>query len=270
MAHDLILIDRTALLTELQRVFNAPASETLVNVMDKVATQVHAAGVPREDFSELKLIVKELAEAQKRTEARVSELAEAQQRTEARLERLEQVVIGLTESIKELVEAQRTIVVRMDDLQQALSRMTDAVGEMRGTFLEIRYRDKAVAYFGRILRKPRVVSLNDLWDEMESSLPPDVLDDVLLTDLVVQGLPRKRPDLGQVWLALEVSWTIDTDDIYRARRRAQALQQAGYRAFPAVAGEKITEGAQDAATVGPIVVVQDGRVLHWDEALAGI
>jgi len=41
--------------------------------------------VPRDEFRDLRAIVKELAEAQKRTEIRVGELAEAQKRTEREL-----------------------------------------------------------------------------------------------------------------------------------------------------------------------------------------
>ncbi|GAB4542052.1 MAG: hypothetical protein Fur0020_11520 [Thermodesulfovibrionia bacterium] len=54
--------------------------------------RISKAHVTREDFSELKGIVKELAEAQKRTEARVEELAEAQKRTE---EEIRKLAIGL-------------------------------------------------------------------------------------------------------------------------------------------------------------------------------
>jgi len=49
-------------------------------------------GVTREEFSELKDVVKELAEAQKRTEQRVEELAEAQKRTEERVESLAEIM----------------------------------------------------------------------------------------------------------------------------------------------------------------------------------
>ncbi|MGE0825738.1 MAG: PD-(D/E)XK nuclease family protein [Candidatus Binatia bacterium] len=45
-------------------------------------------GVKRADFDELKAIVRDLAEAQKRTEVRIEELAEAQKRTEVRVEEL--------------------------------------------------------------------------------------------------------------------------------------------------------------------------------------
>ncbi|MDZ7312969.1 MAG: hypothetical protein ONB45_17015 [candidate division KSB1 bacterium] len=71
----------------------------IVKIVDERIREAH---VTKEDFSELKGIVKELgiktselAEAQKRTELRVEELAEAQKRTEIRLEEL-------TVAIKEL------------------------------------------------------------------------------------------------------------------------------------------------------------------------
>ena len=66
-----VLIDRQRLLAELQRVFDVPTATTMLSVLDQVAAQVHAAGVSREDFRELKQIVAELAAAQQRTEQRV-------------------------------------------------------------------------------------------------------------------------------------------------------------------------------------------------------
>ena len=47
-----------------------------------------ARTVTREDFEELRKVVQELAEAQKRTEQRVEELAEAQKRTEEEIRKL--------------------------------------------------------------------------------------------------------------------------------------------------------------------------------------
>ena len=70
-------------------------------------------GVKREDFSELKNIVLELAEAQNRTEHRVEELAQAQNRTEQRVEELAQAQ-------KELTQAQR-------DTEQSLQRLSATI-----------------------------------------------------------------------------------------------------------------------------------------------
>ena len=119
MSGELVLIDREVLLAELQRAFDSKTSEILLGVLDKVAAQVHASGVTREDFSELKQIVEELAEAQRRTEERVEELAEAQRRTEERLNRLEIAV-------EKLVEAQRRTEERISSLEMAVERLAEA------------------------------------------------------------------------------------------------------------------------------------------------
>ncbi|MCX7670317.1 MAG: hypothetical protein N2439_09625 [Anaerolineae bacterium] len=63
--------------------------------------------VRREDVEALQSVVRELAEAQKRTEQRVEELAEAQKRTEQRVDRLEIAVA-------ELIEAQKRTEQRVD------------------------------------------------------------------------------------------------------------------------------------------------------------
>lgn len=77
--------------TSKQREFKiTPAvKQEIVKIVDERIREAH---VTKEDFSELKIIVKELAEAQKRTEIRVEELAEAQRRTE---EEIRKLAIGL-------------------------------------------------------------------------------------------------------------------------------------------------------------------------------
>ena len=66
-----------------------------------LAETIHAAYtdlVKTSDFNELKEIVRDLAEAQERTEARVGELAESQNRIEARMEELTQAQVDLTQA----------------------------------------------------------------------------------------------------------------------------------------------------------------------------
>ena len=70
-------------------------------VLAEVITDAYNDLVKTSDFNELKGIVRELAQAQQRTEQRVEELAQAQQRTEQRMEELAQqvsiVALGLTQ-----------------------------------------------------------------------------------------------------------------------------------------------------------------------------
>ena len=199
-------------------------------------------------------LVRELVEAQKqseqrlgRLEATVQALAEAQARTEACLK-------SLTSSVEDLVKSQKQIV--------------DTVGGMKGRMLEITYRERVVAYFGRMLRRPHVVSINDLWETLENRLSKFELDDLLELDLLVQGRPRERPELGDVWLAVEVSSVVDKGDVERAQQRAALLCKAGYRAVPVVAGDALTQGATELVRDAPVVLLLDGRSKGWEPALA--
>ena len=149
MSDSLILIDREALLAELRQAFDAQTAEVLMRVLDRVAAQVHQAGVTREDFSELKQIVRELAEAQHRTEEQVSrlelaveQLAEAQRRSEERLSgveervsRLESAVERLELAVEQLAEAQRKTEERLNIFQtetrEAIDRLTWAIDRLQ-------------------------------------------------------------------------------------------------------------------------------------------
>jgi hypothetical protein len=115
MSSQLVLIDRDALLAELQQAFDPQTAQVLLGVLDKVAAQVRAAGVTREDFIDLKQVVGELAEAQRQTGQQVRELAEAQRRTE-------QQVRELAEGQQRLLEAQQRTEQRMAELAQAQTR----------------------------------------------------------------------------------------------------------------------------------------------------
>jgi len=68
---------------KLKEVFPERQAQVLLEMVELANQLVKAS-----DFSELKQIVRELAEAQKRTEQRLEELAEAQKRTEKALQKL--------------------------------------------------------------------------------------------------------------------------------------------------------------------------------------
>jgi len=68
-------------------------------LLSEVITAAYADLVKTSDFNELKEIVRDLAEAQQRTEQRVEQLAEAQQRTE---EALQLLARGLSETRSEV------------------------------------------------------------------------------------------------------------------------------------------------------------------------
>ncbi|MDW8319399.1 MAG: hypothetical protein RMN53_16335, partial [Anaerolineae bacterium] len=247
-------------------------------------------------LTRLETVVAELAEAQRQSEARltrletvVAELAEAQRQSEARLTRLETVVAELAEAqkrteqrVEELAEAQKRTEQRVEELAEAQKRTEEAILQLtaeqremkislavlQGERLERQFRDKAPAYFGRILRRTRALSLQELEVELEDRLDRDELQEVMLLDAVVRGRLPERGDAASVLLAVEASVVVDRNDVERAARRAALLRKAGLVAVPTAAGEKITQGAIEAARQAGVLLVQDGQQLYWDEALA--
>ncbi len=82
-----------------------------------------ASQVSRDEFGELKQIVAELAEAQKRTEAKVAELAEAQKRTDAKVAELAEAQKRTEAKVAELAEAQKRTEAKVAELAEAQKQM---------------------------------------------------------------------------------------------------------------------------------------------------
>jgi hypothetical protein len=109
--------------------------------------------------------------------------------------------------------------------------------------------------------------METLLEALRAKLSPEEFRDVLLLDLLVQGKLETWPGKPEIWLAIEVSAVVDERDVERARRRATLLRRAGYRAIPVAAGERATLGAEENARQQSVVMLQDGRVFLWEEAL---
>ena len=82
----------------------------LARLVDALRSEL---SVQRTDFEELKAIVRDLAQAQARTEQRVEELAQAQKRTEERVDKLAAAMASLTEAHKSF---ERTFVMHVGGL----------------------------------------------------------------------------------------------------------------------------------------------------------
>ena len=98
-----------AIKERIAKAFDPPQASVLNEVID-----LHNDLVKISDFSELKSIVKDLAQAQERTEERVEELAHAQRRTEER--------------VGELAQAQRRTEVALQKLSRQVGGLSETVG----------------------------------------------------------------------------------------------------------------------------------------------
>jgi hypothetical protein len=190
----------------------------------------------------------ELAEAQRRTEERVAALAEAQNRINEQIAALTRVVYALTEDVR---------VLKID------------VGDLKGDNLERRYREKAPAYFGRLVRRMRVLSAEELAGLLEDAVEQGQLteaekDEAILTDMVVRG--RYQGSGAEVYLVIEVSWGVGVHDVERAVQRAAVLGKLGIRALPVVAGKAVTAQAEQLAHEQHVWQVIDGQAVSPQSA----
>ncbi len=150
----------------------------LIAMLEEIERQ-REESVTKKEFNELRDIVKELAEAQKKTEARVDslaqrveELAEAQKRTEARVEELAEAqkktearVNSLAQRVEELAEAQRKteeeiriLVKRVDAVEERLEGISHSVGyslenRVYGRLPSILRERYGIEVDGRLVRK---------------------------------------------------------------------------------------------------------------------
>ena len=202
-------------------------SEKQADVLAHVVIEAHDDLVTRADFHELTGVVRELAEAQKRTEARVEELTDAQKQTEV--------------TVLDLIRTQQKMLIRLD--------------RNDGRTFELLLTRHLPAYVGREFRRCRVIETAELVDSLEGRLPDAELDDLSRSDVLATARDGER----QVHLVVEVSCTADADDIDRASRRAATLSRAGLAAIGIVACEAMDIRLLAHAARAGVRVLLDGR-----------
>lgn len=114
------MLDSFQIYEELSKTIGDEAAKSLTKTLTKIYDDLSNT-VTKVEFNELKEVVSELAEAQKRTEQRLEELAEAQKKTEQRLDELAQAQKKTEESLNRLIK-------RVDNIEDQLGGLSMAVG----------------------------------------------------------------------------------------------------------------------------------------------
>jgi hypothetical protein len=146
------------------------------------------------------------------------------------------------------------------------------IGQLKGLGQEQFYRDRAAAIFGRLLVQGYDAT-NQVADLLQEARRTGLISDrdyqeALAADLLWGG--QLRDSREPILLVLEASWTVGSDDVERAARRAAILRQAGLRVLPIAAGQEWPPNRQEDARGTGVVIVQDGTVDQdsWETALA--
>ena len=194
-------------------------------------------------------------------------LALPEQLAEFRREVAEQIAELRRDMEQRFCEVEKQIAELRGDTDVHFHRVNVQIGQLKGENLERRYRERAHAYFGRLLRKGRVVGSQELSDLLEEAADRGVLsqsdrEEVAWADLIMRG--RWRADGRQVMVLAEVSWVVDRNDVRRAVDRAALLARLGTPVVPVVAGDSVTERAADMARSRNVWQMLDGRLVEPD------
>ena len=193
----LVLTDEILTLPELVRALVEAQRRT----EEQVAALVEAQRHTEERVTILEERVAALIAAQQHTDAQVSALIAAQQHTDAQVAALVDAQQHTDQQVTALTEVQLQTNYRLDAL-------TNDMVEVKGVVLELRYRDRAYAYFAPLIRCTRVLSGDELDALLEGAIAQGQLseaeaDELLLADLLLRG--RRRADNSEVYLVVEVS-----------------------------------------------------------------
>lgn len=254
----------------------------IINHYPQWRQQIRQALFPEVDLPKA---LQRLADTQNRTDERLQELQKqiAEYRAEGEKWRAEaeRQFAKIAEAQARFDERQQSFDERLQSFEKRLDsfearvdkrfqKVDDRLGRLEGWQFEHRYREKAPAIFGSFLRKTKVVPLTNLEDELSEALTEDEFIELLNLDLLVRGLPRRQKGGSHVWLAVEVSVTVDRRDVERAIRRAELLRKANLEALPVVGGEEVTEGGLEAAQNHSVILVQNGSILHTEAAFQSV
>jgi hypothetical protein len=143
-------------------------------------------------------------------------------------------------------------------METRFQQVETRIGKLDGEALEVRYFNHVGAWFGKWLRRPVAVSPEDL-PLLEQALDEgrmneEQIEEIRSLDLIVRGFDKREADRPETLLAVEVSVTINPEDVERAATRAELLKGAGYRAFGLVGGENLSGAAVEPAQRGGVII----------------
>ena len=195
---------------------------------------------------ELLELPERFAQYAERTDARFAEMAAAITRlsesVDARFAEMAAAITRLSESVDarfEQVDARfEQIDARLDRLEGSQQRMEASLGVLLGSHARDRALGESPFMVRRLgFRETRRLTNEDLFELVEAAdttaLPANEVDSFLRADLVVEA-----QDNGEtVYIAVEISYTVDSSDTDRAARNAEWLRMfTGRPAYAVAAG----------------------------------
>ena len=198
------MANRTLMLEQLASVFEEEQAQVLAEVIYDSYNNL----VRREDFSDLKAIVREIAETQQRTDQHLVDLAAAQQRTEQRVEELGEAQQRTEQRVGDLAEAQQRTAEAQQRTEYAVQHLAREVGglsnRMGGDLEDV----AAIVIEDALTRELgwQVDELSRVWQTR------DGVDEEI--DIFGKAHDPSRPDTS-LWIVGEVKFNLTMRDVER-------------------------------------------------------
>jgi hypothetical protein len=159
---------------------------------------------------------------------------------------------AIEKRVRDVEEKMVAIEKRMQEVEKKVEELKKKldmdVWVLKGMCLEAKVKDNIFSFFSEHLLDAKAVEQEEINKALSLAMEKGIIskeerEEVLRLDLVIEGtlLSTKEP----VFVAVEVSYTIDQNDVQRAVRRAEILKKAtGGMVLPAVVGCRISKNAQ--------------------------
>ncbi|MEJ5300526.1 MAG: hypothetical protein WHS38_06005 [Thermodesulforhabdaceae bacterium] len=173
---------------------------------------------------------------------------------------LKQDVAILKQDVEILKRDVAALKEEIEKIKKELAILKQDVADLKGEMFEMKVRFRAPAYFGRLIRRCRLISIEDLAEVLEDAVDKGLISESekqegLLLDGVVRGI-TKDLQAKEVLLAFEVSITVDLKDVERASVRADIIARTyGIETIGVVLGKEVNPQASDLADQLGVIVL---------------
>ncbi|MEJ5300531.1 MAG: hypothetical protein WHS38_06030 [Thermodesulforhabdaceae bacterium] len=188
------------------------------------------------------------------------ELLKRVDRIERDVEELKQDVAILKQDVAILKQDVAILKQDVAILKQDVAYLKGEFGRFKGKDFERTIRERYYAYFGKLLRKTRLIPIEELLpriDELEESgiITEEERLSVLQVDIVLRG--EIKSTKKRVVLAVEVSYSLFENDLDRATERASILAHVlGEEVIPCVVAVEVKEDVEKKADEQGILIVK--------------
>lgn len=152
-------------------------------------------------------------------------------------ERIEQLAVRM-DALTERMDAQT---LRMDELIRVTTNLAGRTGNLEGWRFEAEYRDRLASHLARRYRGVRPLVLGNMPALIKAlddgRIGEQEWDDVIRLDAAAEGRPKGGGD--EMVIVMELSRTVDINDVERVARRADIIRRAGVIVDAIVDGDQI-------------------------------